>query len=247
MRAASGAIVLGLLGLCLADAQPPVARETRNKVLDERERPEVRFVSFALDDIQKNWDRVLPAQAHMPYRHAKLVLFRDSYPSACGAAHTASGPFYCPEDQKVYLDLGFYTELRRRLGVRGDFAQAYVIAHEIGHHVQKLLGTEARVRRLRQDNPREANRLSVLLELQADCFAGVWGASTQQRNLVDRRDLESALGAAAAVGDDRLQRMGQGYVVPERFTHGTSAQRVFWFREGLNSGRISSCDTFRSR
>jgi hypothetical protein len=157
----------------------------------------------------------------------------------------ATGPFYCPGDEKAYLDLGFFNELKRRFGAPGDFAQAYVIAHEIGHHVQKLLGIETRVRRLRQQEPREPNPLSVRLELQADCYAGIWANSTAQRNIVNRSDVSAAMRAAAAVGDDRLQRMGQGYVNPESFTHGTSAERVQWFRRGLEAGRISACDTFK--
>jgi predicted metalloprotease len=212
---------------------------------DERERPEVRIVSFVLDDVQKNWDRALPAQEHVPYRHARLVLYRNSYPSACGRANMSTGPFYCPGDEKVYLDLEFFKELKQRFGAPGEFAQAYVIAHEIGHHVQKLLGIETKVRRLRQQEPREANPLSVRLELQADCFAGVWAHSTEQRGIVDRSDVSAAMRAAGAVGDDRLQRMGRGYVNPESFTHGTSAQRVQWFKRGLDTGLISACDTFR--
>jgi hypothetical protein len=156
----------------------------------------------------------------------------------------ATGPFYCPGDEKVYLDLGFFDELKRRFGAPGEFAQAYVIAHEIGHHVQKLLGIETKVRRLQQQEPREANPLSVGLELQADCLAGVWAHSTEQRNLINQSDISAAMRAAAAVGDDRLQRMGQGYVNPESFTHGSSAERVQWFRRGFGSGRISSCSTF---
>lgn len=218
--------------------QPDTAR-------DERERPEVRVVSFVLDDVQKNWDRMLPAQAGVPYRHAKLVLYRNSYPSACGKASMLTGPFYCPGDEKVYLDLEFFNELKRRFGAPGEFAQAYVIAHEIGHHVQKLLGIEGKVRRLRQQEPREANPLSVRLELQADCYAGVWANSTEQRKLINQSDVSAAMRAAGAVGDDRLQRMGQGYVNPESFTHGTSAQRVQWFKRGFDTGRISSCDTFK--
>ncbi len=214
---------------------------------DAREREEVRLVSFTLDDVQKNWERVLPEQAHVPYRHAKLVLFRNSYRSPCGAAGAATGPFYCPGDEKVYLDLAFFNELKRRFGAPGDFAQAYVLAHEIGHHVQKILGTEAKIRRLEERNPGEANALSVRLELQADCFAGVWAHSTEQRNLVNRSDLNAALRAAAAVGDDRLQRAGQGYANPDTFTHGTSAQREQWFRRGLDSGKIAACDTFAAR
>jgi len=189
----------------------------------------------------------LPMQERVPYHHARLVLFRDSYKSACGMARTAIGPFYCPGDEKVYLDLGFFKELKDRFGAPGEFAQAYVIAHEIGHHVQKILGIEPRVRRLQQSEPGERNPLSVRLELQADCFAGIWGNSTEQRGIVNRTDVNAALHAAAAVGDDRLQRAGQGYVNPESFTHGTSAERVRWFRRGLDTGRISACNTFSGR
>ncbi len=205
---------------------------------------QVQFVSFVLDDVQHTWENLLPAQTGRPYHHAKLVLFRGEIPSACGLAQTATGPFYCPEDEKVYIDLSFYDELRDRFGAPGEFAQAYVIAHEIGHHVQKLLGTEQRVQRMRQNNPSEANPLSVRLELQADCFAGVWGNSTQQRNIIDQSDVRSGLRAAAAVGDDRLQRMTTGHVIPETFTHGSSAQRDHWFEQGLDSGQVSSCNTF---
>lgn len=224
---------------------PQAAQRKPDLARDERERPEVLFVSFVLDDVQKNWDKVLPAQTRVPYRHAKLVLYRNSFPSACGRASMATGPFYCPGDEKVYLDLGFFIELKRRLGAPGEFAQAYVIAHEIGHHVQKLLGIEAKVQRLRRQDPREANPLSVRLELQADCYAGIWAHSTEQRNIVNRTDVNAAMRAAAAVGDDRLQRMGRGYVNPESFTHGTSAEREHWFRTGMDRGEISACDTFR--
>ena len=203
----------------------------------------MKVVSFILDDVQKNWDHVLPEQTKVPYHHAKLVLYRSSLLSVCGKAQSATGPFYCPGDEKVYLDLEFFTELKRRFGAPGDFAQAYVIAHEIGHHVQKLLGIEPKIRHLQEENPREANPLSVKLELQADCFAGIWAHSTQQRNLVDGKDIAAAMRAAAAVGDDRLQRQARGYVNPESFTHGSSAERVDWFRRGLNSGRIDSCNT----
>ncbi len=212
---------------------------------DRREEPEVRWVSHVLDDVQHTWDRMLPAQEHRPYRHAKLVLFRNAYPSACGMAKTAAGPFYCPGDEKVYLDLAFFDELKNRYGAPGEFAQAYVIAHEIGHHVQKLLGIESKVRQLQQREPGEANPLSVKLELQADCLAGVWAHTTEERGLVHEKDVAAALRAAAAVGDDRLQRARQGFVNPETFTHGTSADRVEWFRRGLDSGRISGCTTFR--
>jgi predicted metalloprotease len=203
----------------------------------------VEFVSFVLDDAQAVWDSVLPANGAQ-YRPARLVLFRDAIQSACGFAESATGPFYCPADEKVYIDLGFYQELQERFGAPGDFAQAYVLAHEIGHHVQNVLGTEGEVRRLRSQRPDIANELSVRLELQADCYAGVWAHSTAQRQLLERGDVEEGLGAAAAVGDDRIQRMGGGRVTPEGFTHGSSEQRMRWFRQGMDSGSPGSCDTF---
>ena len=211
---------------------------------DAEEKPLVQFVSFVLDDTQKTWEQLLPEQAGTPYRHAKLVLFRDYIQSGCGRAGSATGPFYCPEDEKVCIDLSFYDELKRRFGAPGEFAQAYVLAHEIGHHVQKLVGIEGKVHRLQEQNPGSANPLSVKLELQADCFAGVWSHSTQQRGLLDPGDVESALGAAAAVGDDHLQKMARGRVQPETFTHGSSEQRMSWFSKGLNSGTIAGCNTF---
>ena len=205
---------------------------------------EVQFVSFVLDDVQKSWEDLLPAQAGKQYRHAKLVLFRDAIDSACGEAVSATGPFYCPDDEKVYLDLGFFEELKSRFAAPGEFAQAYVIAHEIGHHVQKLIGIEGRVQRMRTSNPSESNPLSVRLELQADCFAGVWARSTEQRKLIDQNDIDAGIRAAASVGDDRIQKMATGRVSPETFTHGTSQERSQWFQRGLSSGQISACDTF---
>jgi len=222
----------------------PAASSQPNTALDESEKPLVQFVSFVLDDTQKTWEQLLPQQAGTPYRHAKLVLFRDYTQSGCGGAESATGPFYCPADEKVYIDLSFYDELKRRFGAPGEFAQAYVLAHEIGHHVQKLVGIEGKVHQLQSQNPGEANPLSVKLELQADCFAGVWAHSTQQRNLLDPGDVESALHAAAAVGDDHIQQMTRGHVQPETFTHGSSEQRMTWFSNGLNSGSISACNTF---
>jgi predicted metalloprotease len=207
---------------------------------DSSEGPEVQFVKDVLRDVQKTWDKLLP-QAGASYRHARLVLYRDAYPSGCGTAQTATGPFYCPEDEKVYVDLAFFDELRSRFGAPGQFAQAYVIAHEIGHHVQKILGIEARMRRLQEREPSQRNRLSVGLELQADCFAGIWGNAGEQRNVVDQSDVPAGLRAAAAVGDDRLQKMATGHVSPESFTHGSSAQRVEAFRRGLDSGDPAVC------
>jgi len=216
-----------------------------NPAQDAAEKPLVEFVSFVLDDVQKTWTEILPQQTGTQYRHAKLVLFRDSTDSGCGNAQAATGPFYCPEDEHVYIDLSFFDELNRRFGAPGQFAQAYVLAHELGHHVQKLTGIEGKVRRLQENNSREVNPLSVKLELQADCFAGIWAHSTQQRGLLEKGDVESALGAAAAVGDDRLQKMSTGHISPESFTHGTSEQRMHWFNAGLSNGEITACNTFQ--
>ena len=225
-------------------SQPgPERDQTRDSARDQREEPLVQFVSFVLDDTQKTWAQILSPQG-VQYRHAKLVLFRDSIDSACGMAQSASGPFYCPGDEKVYIDLGFYDELKQRFGAPGEFAQAYVLAHEIGHHVQKLIGVEQKVHAAQEQNPRAANQLSVDLELQADCFAGVWGHSTDQRKLLDPRDVKEGLAAAAAVGDDRLQRMATGHVNPETFTHGSSQQRMDWFQKGFSAGDMSACNTF---
>lgn len=228
----------------VADTSPGISRP--NPEQDEKEKPLVQFVSFVLDDVQNTWTKILPEQADTTYHHAKLVLFRDEINSGCGGAEAATGPFYCPEDEKVYIDLGFFDELSQRFGAPGQFAQAYVLAHELGHHVQKLLGIEARVHDEEENNSRMANPLSVKLELQADCFAGIWAHTTQQRGLLEKGDVESALGAAAAVGDDRLQKETTGRVNPESFTHGTSEQRMHWFSEGLNTGMISACNTFGS-
>lgn len=222
----------------------PAAVSRPDPAQDAAEEPLVQLVSFILDDTQKTWEQVLPQQAGSPYRHAKLVLFRDYTQSGCGGAESATGPFYCPEDEKVYIDLSFYDELKRRFGAPGEFAQAYVLAHEIGHHVQKILGIEGKVRRLQERSPDATNPLSVKLELQADCLAGMWAHSTEQRNLLDPGDVESALGAAAAVGDDHIQKMERGRVQPETFTHGSSEQRRSWFTKGFQSGTIQGCNTF---
>jgi predicted metalloprotease len=219
-----------------APARPPSAAENRD----------VQLISFVLDDAQKTWIEIFAAH-NRTYRHAKLVLFRGETYSGCGTAQAATGPFYCPEDEKVYIDLSFWNELQRFGGDTGDFAQAYVITHELGHHVQKVLGIEGRERQLVEANPGEENPLSVDLELQADCFAGVWGHTTEQRNIVHPDDVAGALRAAAAVGDDHLQRMSGRAVSPETFTHGSSAQREHWFRQGLDSGQVSGCATFNGR
>jgi len=227
----------GSAGTGQAVSQPDTAR-------DRAEKPVVDFVTFVLNDAQTTWSKILPEQG-VQYHHAKLVLFRNAIDSACGLARSATGPFYCPEDEKVYIDLGFYDELRQRFGAPGQFAEAYVLAHEIGHHVQKLLGIEGKVRQAEEQNPQAENQYSVRLELQADCFAGIWAHSTQQRNLLESGDVESALGAAAAVGDDRLQKMSRGEVNPDTFTHGSSAQRMDWFQRGFKGGDVANCNTFQ--
>lgn len=204
---------------------------------------DVQLISFVLDDAQRTWTQIFAAHGRT-YRHAKLVLYRDMTYSGCGTAQAATGPFYCPNDEKVYIDLSFWSDLKRFGGSTADFAQAYVVAHELGHHVQKLLGVESRMQRLAQQDPQDRNRLSVDLELQADCLAGVWGHSTEQRNIVHPEDVDQALKTAASVGDDHLQRMAGRAVSPERWTHGSSAQRTDWFRRGLDDGTVASCKTF---
>jgi hypothetical protein len=208
-----------------------------------REEPEVRFVSFVLDDAQQTWANVLPKYG-TPYRDAKLVLFRGATETGCGVGQTAMGPFYCPLDEKVYIDLSFYDDLKSKFGASGDFAEAYVIAHELGHHVQHLLGTDQQVRRAQRGDPSTANQYSVRLELQADCYAGVWGRSTQQRDKLEQGDLEEGMNAAASVGDDRILAQSGRRVNTESFTHGSSEQRVSWFRKGFDTGDPRACDTF---
>lgn len=203
-----------------------------------------QFMSFVLDDAQKTWKEVLQ-QEGVQYPDAVMVLFRDVTPTACGTGQAASGPFYCPGDQKVYLDLGFFDELQRRFKAPGDFAQAYVVAHEIGHHVQNVLGTSTRVQEAMERDRRNANQYSVALELQADCYAGVWGFHAAQRNQLEPGDVEEGLSAASAVGDDRIQEMSGRAVNRDSFTHGSSAQRMEWFQRGFKAGRIQDCDTFR--
>jgi predicted metalloprotease len=207
-----------------------------------------RFVSVVLADTEDVW-KVKFQQAGRTYREPKLVLFRGSTPTACGQGQAAMGPFYCPSDEKVYIDLAFYETLRTRLGAPGDFAQAYVIAHEVGHHVQKVLGVTGKVESLRgRMGEAEANALSVRVELQADCYAGVWAHDAQAaRQVLEQGDVEEALNAATQIGDDTLQKRSRGAIVPESFTHGTSAQRVGWFKRGLQTGSLNQCDTFAAR
>ncbi|HEX4498724.1 MAG TPA: neutral zinc metallopeptidase [Thermoanaerobaculia bacterium] len=208
------------------------------------EAKQVEFVKFVMNSVQDYWAKTF-AQNGKTYRHAKLVLFRDAINSGCGAAQTQMGPFYCPADEKVYIDLAFYKELKDRFGASGDFAQAYVIAHEFGHHVQNLLGISGKVEEAQQAHSGQARPLSVKLELQADCLAGVWGSSTQK--ILDPGDVNDALNAASAVGDDRIQKQATGRVNPETWTHGSAADRSRWFKTGFDSGTLDSCNTFGSR
>lgn len=201
------------------------------------------FVEDVLADVQDLWTKLF-AGSRTTYERAKLVLFTDATNSACGAASAATGPFYCPADRMVYLDIGFFEELHRRFGAPGDFAQAYVIAHEVGHHVQTVSGISQAAQEEAQRNPKKANELSVRVELQADCYAGVWGYSAAQHGLLDPGDLEEALAAAAAIGDDRIQKEAGGRIDQETWTHGSSEQRQRWFKRGFDSGDPNQCDTF---
>mgnify|MGYP001463952202 CR=1 FL=1 len=214
-------------------------------VLTAAENESADFVSVVLADTEDTWQSIFQQNGRV-YRQPRLVLFKGSVDSACGFAESAMGPFYCPGDEKVYIDLDFYTELKDQLGAPGDFAQAYVIAHEVGHHVQNLVGTSYEVQRLQSRSDEvTANKYSVMLELQADCYAGVWAYhADKERQVIEAGDIEEAMNAAAKIGDDALQKRSQGYVVPDSFTHGTSAQRVKWFNAGFASGDIDSCDTF---
>jgi predicted metalloprotease len=206
--------------------------------------PGRQFVAKVLGSTEDVWSEIF-ASANKSYQPAPLVLFRGTTVSACGQASSASGPFYCPNDGKVYIDLAFYDELRSRFGAPGDFAQAYVIAHEVGHHVQDLIGVLPEFNRQRQTASRaEANEMSVRVELQADCFAGIWANKTDQKGMLEDGDIDEALNAATQIGDDTIQKRTQGHVVPDSFTHGTSAQRSAWFKRGFDSGRMDACDTF---
>ncbi|MCU0622951.1 MAG: neutral zinc metallopeptidase [Gemmatimonadaceae bacterium] len=237
----TGADPRQVLGV-VEQVQGGAAAEAPAPVTDDREEPMVRFLSAALDDAQTMWRETLAADG-IPYPDARLVLFRQQVRSACGQASSAMGPFYCPGDRKVYLDLGFFDDLASRYGAPGDFAQVYVLAHEVGHHVQHVLGTEGRVRQAQEADPSRANALSVALELQADCYAGLWARRVAERGDLERGDAEEGLAAAAAVGDDRLQQQAGGAVRPESFTHGSSAQRMQWFRTGFDGGARARCDT----
>jgi uncharacterized protein len=240
-----GSYLSGHLGTPSQTTSQPMNGYDRRATSPQEDRS-AQLVSFVLDDVQRTWTTVLPEQTHRNYRHAKLVLFRRYTQSGCGVAKSQTGPFYCPEDEKVYIDLAFWDELRRIGGSSADFAQAYVVAHELGHHVQNILGIEQKVQQLSGQNPSQRNHLSVDLELQADCLAGVWAHSTRQRKIIDNADIAAGLQSAAAVGDDHLQKMERGAVSPESFTHGSSAQRVGWFKRGLEEGTIAACNTFKA-
>ncbi|HCC0890524.1 TPA: neutral zinc metallopeptidase [Salmonella enterica] len=222
----------------------PVSQQQSSRSISPNDDEAAKFTSVILATTEDTWGELFEKMGR-DYQQPKLVMYRDMTRTGCGAGQSVMGPFYCPADGTVYIDLSFYDDMKNKLGAAGDFAQGYVIAHEVGHHVQKLLGIEPKVRQLQQNaSQTEANRLSVRMELQADCFAGVWGHSMQQQGVLEAGDLEEALNAAQAIGDDRLQQQGQGRVVPDSFTHGTSEQRYSWFKRGFDSGDPAQCNTF---
>jgi predicted metalloprotease len=248
-----GAIILALVAMCfgvdpsvvLQMMQEPQQAQQAPAPAPPADDPQARFVSKVLGETEDTWQAIFREHANQPYVNPKLVLYSGATATACGTGQAAMGPFYCPADSKVYLDLSFFDELKRRFQAPGDFAEAYVIAHEVGHHVQHLLGISDRVSKLQRQDPSQANALSVRLELQADCFAGLWAEQADSaRHILESGDVEEALNAASAIGDDKLQKRSQGYVVPDAFTHGTSAQRVRWFKRGLSGGDPRQCDTF---
>ena len=262
IKLGGGAIVIVIVGLLMGkdpmsilqsvmEQQPAGGAETAGEeyVPTAEENRQAEFVALVLGDTEDTWPALLQQQQGTAYRAPSLVLFTDAVQSACGQQSAAVGPFYCPADEKVYIDLSFYNELSERFGAPGDFAQAYVIAHEVGHHLQHILGTSDRVHRARQtQSEEEANVMSVRLELQADCYAGVWAHHAQRaRNILEAGDVEEGLAAAAAIGDDTLQRNAGRAVTPEAFTHGTSEQRVRWFNTGMRTGQTSECDTFAAQ
>jgi predicted metalloprotease len=253
-----GIIVIALIAIYfgvdpsifLSQQRPPtsdIGTYSNTKTISAAEKQLADFVSVVLGDTEDTW-HVLFRQMGKTYREPTLVLFSGAVQSACGFAQAAVGPFYCPADQKVYIDLSFYQDLKNRHQAPGDFAQAYVIAHEIGHHIQTLLGVSQKVHTLRSRSSQvEANKLSVMQELQADCLAGVWAHHAQRtRQILEEGDIEEALNAASSIGDDRLQRKTRGYVTPDSFTHGSSTQRVRWFTQGIETGNIAQCNTFRA-
>ncbi|PWF54210.1 neutral zinc metallopeptidase [[Kluyvera] intestini] len=222
----------------------PVDNSSQQRSISPQEDEAAKFTSVIFATTEDTWGQLFEKMGRH-YQQPKLVMYRNRVTTGCGTGQSVMGPFYCPADSKVYIDLSFFDDMKHKLGANGDFAQGYVIAHEVGHHVQKLLGTEAKVRQLQQNaSQTEANALSVRLELQADCYAGVWGHSMQQQGVLDAGDLEEALNAATAMGDDRLQKRSQGLVIPDTFTHGTSEQRYNWFKRGMDSGDPAQCNTF---
>jgi hypothetical protein len=235
----------GMGGLGTGPASgPPISTERQPSAADDEMK---QFMSVVLADTEDTWNAIF-AQSGKRYEEPTLVLYSGAVRSACGFGQAAMGPFYCPPDQRVYIDLSFYDDLRQRFGAPGDFAQAYVLAHEIGHHVQNLLGISDKVQAARErGSEAQGNALSVRLELQADCLAGLWAHhANRSRQILETGDVEEALTAASAIGDDRLQRRSSGHVTPDSFTHGSSAQRTRWFKRGLESGKFSSCDTFNA-
>lgn len=246
-------VVVMVAGYYGVDLSPLLSEPTtqsqpqRQEMSQPAKDPLARFTSVMLASTEDAWSEIFQ-QSGSRYQAPKLVLYRGSTRTGCGQGQSVMGPFYCPADRTVYIDLSFYQEMRDKLGADGDFAQGYVVAHEVGHHVQNLLGIERKMREQQQGLSRaEQNKLSVKLELQADCFAGVWGHYMEREQVLEHGDLEEALNAAQAIGDDRLQQQSQGRVIPDSFTHGSSAQRYDWFKRGFDSGKPASCNTFAAR
>ncbi|HBM3269973.1 neutral zinc metallopeptidase [Klebsiella michiganensis] len=240
-------LVAGYYGVDLTGmltGEPVSQQQTTQRSISPQDEEAAKFTKVILADTEDTWGAIFKDMGRQ-YPQPKLVMYRGATRTVCGTGQSVMGPFYCPADSTVYIDLSFYDEMRNKLGAGGDFAQGYVIAHEVGHHVQKLLGIESKVRQLQQNaSQAEANRLSVKMELQADCFAGVWGYNMQKQDYMETGDLQEALNAAEAIGDDRLQQQSQGRVVPDSFTHGTSQQRYTWFKRGFDSGDPAQCNTF---
>ncbi|MCS2162553.1 neutral zinc metallopeptidase [Scandinavium sp. H11S7] len=240
-------VVAGYYGVDLTGmltGQPMVQQQSAQRSISPNDDEAAKFTSVILATTEDTWGQIFQKMGNQ-YQQPKLVMYRGATRTGCGTGQSVMGPFYCPADSTVYIDLSFYDDMKNKLGADGDFAQGYVIAHEVGHHVQKLLGIEPQVRQMQQNASKaEVNRLSVKMELQADCFAGVWGHSMQQQGVLEAGDIQEALNAAQAIGDDRLQQQSQGRVVPDSFTHGTSQQRYSWFKRGFDSGDPSQCNTF---
>lgn len=240
-------VVAGYYGVDLTSlltGGQPLTQQTQTRSISPDEDEAAKFTSVILATTEDTWGQLFEQMGHA-YQQPKLVMYRGATRTGCGTGQSVMGPFYCPADSTVYIDLSFYDEMKSKLGADGDFAQGYVIAHEVGHHVQKLLGIEPKVRQMQQNaSQTEVNRLSVRMELQADCFAGVWGHNMQQQGVLEAGDIQEALNAAEAIGDDRLQKQSQGHVVPDSFTHGTSEQRYTWFKRGFDGGDPAQCNTF---